>query len=356
MTGSHRPADRALQRAILAHTDPEGGSPYWLERREELLSIERVADLAALGPFPRAALETRPLVDFVPRALLERHRTELVLAETGGTTGTPVRATFTPGELQAAFGEPFLRASRARGFPCGGQWLFLGPSGPHVIARAARLFAHLHGALEPFTVDLDPRWVRAQEGLATALYQEHVLAQALDLLRREQPDVWFATPPVVRALADELPPAARERVRGIHLGGLPVSAADQLRFRRDFPRAVLLPGYGNSLLGVLPEVEPRPDGRPAYFALEGRLVVDVVLPGPDGEPDLSRPALPGERGRVVCHRLDESFFLPNLVERDEATVAEASPRVKKLGFAPRGLLEPAPVQALIATAASEGLY
>ena len=348
-------ADGALQRALLVHTDPLGGSPYWLERREALRGIERVADLAALGPFPRADLETRPLLDFVPRSILQRHRSELVLAETGGTTGTPVRAVFTPAELLAGFGEPFLRAGRLRGFPCGGQWMFVGPSGPHVIGQAARLLARLHGALEPFSVDLDPRWVRAQEGLAAALYQEHVLAQALDLIRREAPDVWFVTPPMLRALAAALPEAVRARVRGIHLGGLPVAAEEALRFREAFPRAALLPGYGNSLLGMLPEPEPRRDGLPAYFALEGRLVAEVVLAGPDGEPDLGRPALPGERGRVVCHRLDASFFLPNLVERDEATLVEASARVRELGFAGRGLLDPRPVEALVA-AASEGLY
>lgn len=348
-------ADRALQRALLVHTDPTGGSPYWLERREALRGIERVADLAALGPFPRADLEDRPLLDFVPRALLQRQRSELVLAETGGTTGRPVRAVFTPAELLAGFGEPFLRAGRLRGFPTGGQWLFVGPSGPHVIGQAARLLARLHGALEPFAVDLDPRWARAQEGLPAALYQEHVLAQALDLVEREAPDVWFVTPPMLRALAGVLGPEARARVRGIHLGGLPVGGDDMLRFRGQFPRAVLLPGYGNSLLGMLPELEPREDGLAAYFALEGRLVVDVVLPGPDGEPDLGRPALPGERGRVVCHRLDESFFLPNLVERDEATLVEAPPRGRQLGFAARGLLDPRPVEALVC-AASEGLY
>lgn len=353
------PEDAALRRALAAHLDPVGGSPYWLERQRALGAsltdeVRVVADLVRLGPFDRRALEARPLEDFVPRSLLARRRSELVLAETGGTSGPPVRTVFQPEELREGFGESFLRAGRARRFPGAGRWLFVGPSGPHVIGQAARLLARAHGALEPFTVDLDPRWARNQRGAAATLYREHVLAQALDVVRRERPDVLFITPPLLEALAAELAPEEREAVRGIHLGGLPVAPAALRLAARAFPAAVVLPGYGNSMVGMLPEVVPHPDAAHVdYFALRGRLVVDVVAEAA-GQVDIARPVGHGERGRVLVHRLDESCLLPNLVERDEATCVVAPPEVEALGFARRGVRDPQPARAL--EAPREGLY
>lgn len=354
------PEDAALTRALEAHLDPRGGSPYWLDRQRELGGslrdeLRTVADLARLGPFDRRALVERPLEDFVPRTTMSMRRGDLVLAETGGTSGPPVRTVFLPDELHHAFGECFLRAGRARGWPRGGRWLFVGPSGPHVIGQNARLLARLHGALEPFTVDLDPRWARNQTGAAALLYREHVLGQALDVVRRERPDVLFVTPPLLEGLARELPLDLRGAVRGIHLGGLPVTRAALDLAARSFPAAVVLPGYGNSMLGMLPEVTPHPAREHVdYVALRGRMVVDVMAEDAQGQVDLTRPVAPGERGRVVAHRLDETCFLPNLVERDEATAVLASPAALALGFAPRALRDPGPARALVRQ--QEGLY
>lgn len=354
------PEDAALARALKAHLDPRGGSPYWLDRQRELGvslrdEVRTLADLARLGPFDRRALVTRPLEDFVPRSIMSMRRTDLVLAETGGTSGAPVRTVFLPQEHHHAFGECFLRAGRARGWPRGGRWLFVGPSGPHVIGQNARLLARLHGALEPFTVDLDPRWARNQAGAAATLYREHVLAQALDVVQRERPDVLFVTPPLLEGLAREAPAALRHTVRAIHLGGLPVGRAALDLAAEAFPGAVVMPGYGNSMVGMLPEVVPHPDrAHVDYVALHGRMVVDVVAEDAAGEVDITRPVEPGQRGRVLVHRLDETFFLPNLVERDEATAVLAPREALALGFAARGLRDPGPARALMKQ--QEGLY
>jgi len=349
------PADQALRAALAAHLDPEGGSPYWLERRDTLEEIESVGDLVALGPFAREDLCRRPLADFVPRALLQTRGTELVLGETGGTLGQPVRSVFTPEEFEQGFGAPFLAASRVRGFPRGGRWLYAGPSGPHIIGQAARLLARCHGCLEPFCVDLDPRWARSQSGVGARLYAEHVLCQVLDLFAREHPDVLFLTPPLLVALSEELSTTERASVRGIHLGGLPLEPGQRARFQEAFPQAVILPGYGNSLLGLLSEVAAPTGDELDYFALEGRLVVEVCAEDAEGV-RLGEAVAPGERGRVVAHRLDRSFFLPNLVERDSATRVEAPAHVQALGFAACGVRDPGPAPALAPVAHPGSLY
>jgi thienamycin biosynthesis protein ThnN len=355
-------ADARLARALASHLDPEQGSAFWIERERELgidlrAEITSVEELPRLGAFDVAALRERPLLDFVPRRM-HGLLPELILAETGGTTGPPLRCVFTREEFDEGFGAPFAAVSEARGFPRGGHWLFVGPSGPHVIGQAARLLARRHGALEPFAIDLDPRWARAQApgSLGERLYREHLLDQALDIFHREPIEVLFTTPPLARALAEELAAEARERVRGIHLGGLPLSVAEYCALEEVFPRAVILPGYGNSLFGIL--VEPRAPRRGSeerhldYFPLPGRLHLSIVEA--EGESvELGRPVAPGERGRVVLSRLDESFLILNLVERDRATRIEGDEETTELGLAPRGLRDPHP---FVREEAGRGLY
>ncbi len=342
-----------LRRVLESHFDPRHGTPYWLEREREVGirardEIRTMEDLSVFGPFPREALRTRPLEDFVPRWLWTG-RSGLVLAETGGTTGRPVRTVFTPAEFEEAFGRPFLAASLERGFPRGGNWLFVGPSGPHAIGQAARLLARLHRSLEPFSVDLDPRWARAQEpgSLGASVYLSHVIDQALDVVARETIDVLFTTPPLALALAGAMPEPTRHAIRGVHLGGMVLGGAAYAAIRKAFPQAIVLPGYGNSLFGILVEaIPPGPDLHADYFPLPGRLVVRVV--GEDG-----REVAPGEEGRVSITRLDESVLIVDHRERDVATRIDGGPPVAALGLVPSGVRDPRP---LAPDEAHRGIY
>lgn len=340
--------DARVQEIVAEHFDPRWGSPWWLERSGELgfdprREIRRVADLERLPAVPREALTTLPVETFVPR----RHhaaRTDWILSETGGTTGAPARTVFLPDEFTAAFVTPFVRAARRLGFPTGQSWLYLGPTGPHVIGKGARACARALGSPEPFTVDLDPRWVRRLPpgSLARRRYTEHVIAQALDVLASQEVGVLFATPPLLAALGERLDARRRERITGVHLGGM---AADPGFWRRLgeawFPKAVALSGYGNSLAGVCPQIAPTgPDG-PEYFAHGERLVLDVV--GDDAAP----------RGRVRFHRIDRAALLPNVVERDEAGLVRDASATRD-GFHATGLRDPRPPRA--AAALPAGLY
>ena len=353
---------RCLRDALESHFHPDTGTPYWLDVQDALgidvrREIRTVDDLAVLGAFDREAWVERPLSDFVPRGLWQE-RTSLILAESGGTSGRPVRCVYTAEELDAAFVAPYMAVSASRGFPTGGEWLFVGPTGPHVIGRTSQLLARSHGAMAPYAVDLDPRWARAQvEGSFGRIhYTRHVLTQALDVLDRENVTVLFVTPPLALALATELDGARRERIAGIHLGGMAVASDAYAAIRAAFPRAVVLPGYGNSMFGLLIEAgEPEPDADGTlhldYAGLPGRLLVRVV-PDDDGAPDVSRTVGLGERGRVVLSRLDRSFLVVNHVERDRATRI-ATPHAAHHGLCAEGVRDPYPV---VAKQAIEGLY
>ncbi len=71
---------------------------------------------------------------------------DYLLAETAGTLGRPKTAVHRADEFETAFVTPFVMAARRVGFPEGGHWLFIGPTGPHIIGRAARRCARALGA------------------------------------------------------------------------------------------------------------------------------------------------------------------------------------------------------------------
>ena len=331
---------------LALHFDPELGSPYWLERQRQLgfdvcREIRSREDFHRLGPMDVSALRTRPVTDFIPCSQ-HCNLASFLLSETGGTTGDPCRRVFSQQEFEDAFIGPWLKAVAEHGFPRQGRWLFVGPGGPHIIDRSARYMARFLGSLEPFTVDCDVRWIKRQAkgSMGFKLYMDHVLAQAMNIIGHQQIDTLFTTPPLLVALAGLMNAGQRECIRGIHTGGMHLDSQTAGELRTQFPRAVILPGYGNSLFGVtFPVRRDSPQHTGASLALPPGLehedvfqVGDPALwlqlaPIPESgqmPQDLIHSVASGERGRVIVHRLDPSFLILNLAERDTA-IAVACP-------------------------------
>jgi len=308
-----------LERVLALHFDPVQGSPYWCERAAVLgfdprTRIACVGDLDLLGPFDLDLLTARPVADFMPRGL--RHAGPLVLAETGGTTGAPKATAYTPADFHAAFVQPFFDCVDGARIFNGGHWLWLGPSGPHVIGRAAQRIAALSTGADAFSVDFDPRWFRrlTPGSLARTRYLDHLLEQALRVVDQQDIRYLFTTPVVLERLVAALGSAARERVRFVYLGGMAIDADLLLALGAALPAADFLCGYGNTLFGVCHEVRA---GRPAagvrrYFPDGERLLARICCAS------TSTPVDYGERGQVVMFRLDDSMLLPVVRERDHA--------------------------------------
>lgn len=334
--------DAHLRRILRIHFDLSGGAPYWLERQSELgfhviREIRTLSDLPRLGRFDERALCCRPLRDFVPLSRQGRLAGAIV-TETGGATGPPKRTVFTREEFEEAFVTPFVRAAEYAGFPRGATWLWVGPSGPHVIGQAAAACAAALGSPQPFSVDFDPRWFRKlpADSLARDRYLEHVLEQALHVLGHESVEVLFTTPAVLGGLAERMSAKARQRIRGVHYGGMRVARALLQSAHTDwFPGAVHLAGYGNSLFGLCMEFGGALDRELRYHPFGPRHVVQVY-----------------EDGRVWMSRLDETVLIANLLERDCAT---ARPEIAAPvpGFGPP-IEDPRPISSSVGTA--DGIY
>lgn len=303
-------------------------------------------DLWRLGPMPSAELRRVPLRDFIPRAL-HGQWPRFVIGETAGTSGEPCATAYRDDEFQDAFITPFLRVARATGFPYGEPWLWVGPSGPHIIGKVVRELARQTGSMDPFSVDFDPRWAKklADGSLARQRYLDHVTQQALNVLHREEVGVLFITPPALAALTERLSDRQREAIHGIHYGGMSLTPESINRFREAFPRAVHLAGYGNTLFGVVMEVADGPRESLDYFPLGDRLQLHVV-DWPDGGDRPLRQLAQGQTGRVLFHRLDESCLLVGVLERDQAERIKVSPQARKLGGFADGLRNPRPEEPL----------
>ncbi len=286
-----------LARVIDLHFDPEWGTPYWLDRAAELgfdprRDIRTVHDLPRLGLMQPSLLRSRPLEYFISKkALAERSR--LIVVQTGGTLAAPVWTAYRDDEFTAAFVTPFVIAAGHVGFPSGRSWLYAGPSGPHVIGRAADAIARATGSPAPFSVDFDPRWARklATGSFAAGRYLQHVVDQALDVVNGQDVGVLFSTPPVLEQLARRMTPTQRERIEGVHYGGMALSPADLERLQREgFPNAVHLAGYGNSLFGCAMELSVAAGRVPQYFPHGHRLLFGVVDDASENQPSDHEPS------------------------------------------------------------------
>ena len=91
------------------------------------------------------------------------------------------------------------------------------------------------------------------------------------------------------------------------------------------------------------EVEASPHYDLDYYPLGPRMIIQVVSTKDGIKPDKNRLfqyVEYGQRGQVVFHRLDESFFIPNMFERDEAIRIAPTEYAQSLGIHQDGVRNP----------------
>ena len=335
------------------HFHPANGSPYWL-RREKALGIDvrrevqGLDDLYKLGPMDDASMRGLSIEEFIPGALLPQKR-RLILGDTAGSMGKPKITAYTEEDFRRAFIEPFARAAAAMQFPKGENWLFIGPSGPHIIGKAARICAKRVGSMDPFAVDFDPRWIKKMNpgSMGHKRYLEHVIRQALDILSAQNVGVLFTTPSILAPLAGRMTETQRLRIRGVHYGGVALTRDNYTEFRKEaFPNAVHMSGFGNTLFGMCPELTDDEPRAIDYYPHGNRLIIRLI-PAPDycvPDRERLRERVPyGERGQIMFHRLDASGLIVNMCERDSAERIPPPPGFAHLGFFQDGLRHPQPL-------------
>lgn len=312
--------DAHVRQMIDWHFAPETGCPFWLDwaaragwdpRRE----VRSFADLLARFPhFQDEWLRDLQPEVWVPAAFKGKPYN---IFETGGTTGMP-KQRIGWNDYKVDY-EEFSGRLDDEHFPRGEAWLMVGPTGPRRLRLAIEHLANFRTS-PCYFVDLDPRWVKKliadkQFNQARA-YMDHVVDQAVTLLKHRRIRGLFTTPKLLEAIGEKLN-LYDAGIRGVFCGGTTMTP-QYVRFIIEEVlenRIGFYPTYGNTLMGLAASVPLKPEDNFSitYYAPQPRAVLRVVQPS-----NTSEVVAYGEWGRVELTTLTRELFLPRFLERDEA--------------------------------------
>jgi hypothetical protein len=327
---SRMPAlDDVIGAAMRWHFDESTGSRFWLAQARRFSfdprrDVKTRADLA-LFPDVGEAWENASLEDLLPQGCIPRRESKAPWAfsvyETGGTTGQTRRIAEMTSRYRGV--EWVSHVLDSHGFPGieEGHWLHIGPTGPHIVGRSVGLLAHMRRSF-CYTVDFDPRWVKKclREGRIEEAkrYADHIIDQALSVVRSQPVSVMFATPPILEAICKrpEIHAHFERKIRGILWAGTSVSP-ETLRLVEEefFPDAKLVGLYGNTLMGIACQ-RPRlatDSQRCVFQPFHPFCLIDIL------DTTTQNPVRHGESGQVRTTLMTPEMFLPNNIERDFAT-------------------------------------
>jgi hypothetical protein len=319
--------DAHVREIISWHFSPETGCPFWLDwaHKAGWDPRERVkcfADIIQHFPhFQDEWLRDLPPEVWVPARYKGRPYN---IFETGGTTGMP-KQRIGWDDYKTDY-EEFSSKIADEHFPRGQAWLMVGPTGPRRLRLAIEHLANFRGS-PCYFVDLDPRWVKkviaAKQFDQARAYMEHVVEQAVILLKHRKIAGLFTTPKLLEALGEKVN-LWEAGIRGVFCGGTSMTP-QTVRFIVEEVlenRIGFYPTYGNTLMGLAASTPLQPeDGYSvSYYAPQPRAVLRVV--------DANQTAKLvdyGSWGRVELTTLTKELFLPRFLERDEALRRQPRP-------------------------------
>jgi hypothetical protein len=309
-----------LRAAIAWHFGADTGSPFWLRIAETLPfdPLTEVRSFTDLRLFPNLVNELRNVAveDLVPRGYGSPRPTPQVF-ESGGTTGAPKRTAQLPDWIAQVVSwqtEDFA----AGGFRRGEGFLCLMPSGPHGVGYFSRLVAVELGAVF-HGIDMDPRWVKkvaARNAIGeVAAYIDHVIEQAVFVLRTQNVANMHTTPPLLEAIAgnDRAVDLINEKIHYLLLSGAHVDANTMDLLCDIFPATTITMAFGSTMVLSQAVTRLADDARTFVFDPRSPYVVFWVV-----DPDTGERVPYGEQGQVVMNHISKGMFIPNNLERDLA--------------------------------------
>lgn len=308
------------------HFSDNTGSKFWLSKLKELPfdPLKEINGFSDLKKFPDFSDELRniPIYDLVPKGLRQEQNMLPDVFESGGATGKPKRIIEYNSRLRGI--EWINEVLNLHGFPSNeirGEWLFVGPSGPHIVGRSMGRLAKLRGSM-CFYIDFDPRWVRkcikGGETSTANKYIDHIIQQVKDILIEQNIKVIFITPTILEKLISdkELLKVAKEKIKGIIWSGTSFSSESIRLIKEDIFNGIVVIGlYGNTIMGIAGQRPASVDDKyPAnFYPYFPNSIIEVV----DFQ-DSTRLVDYYQTGQVKVTLLTKEMFLPNNLERDQA--------------------------------------
>jgi hypothetical protein len=301
------------------HFNPATGCPFWLNYAAKLdwnprEEIQTYDDLDKFELFQDEWLRGGPVQRWVPQGLAGK---PIYVFETGGSTGIP-KSRIGSEDFRIDY-ELFSDTLPDESFPPGADWMMIGPSGPRRLRLAVEHLAQYRGGI-CFTVDLDPRWVikLLKRGAAkeAELYKQHVVDQALTLLRAHDTiQCLFTTPKLLEAICEKIS-LKKAGIKGVFCGGTEMTPQFYRFASEELLEGIYFaPTYGNTLMGLATHkpFDPADNYAVIYYPPAPRAMIEIV------DPDEPRRIVEyGATGRVRLTTLTKEFFMPRFLERDEA--------------------------------------
>ena len=312
--------DSHLRDIIKWHFSPETGCPFWLDWLEAsdwnpIDEIKTSEDLVKFENFDGDThLRDLPNDVWIPKQYQGK---PFSIFETGGTTGMPKQRIGWE-DFKIDYSE-FSERLDDKEFPKNHYWMMVGPTGPRRLRLAIEHLANVRGCACYF-VDLDPRWVKkliasGQSDQARA-YMNHVVYQAMLILKNRSVSALFTTPKLLEALSERIS-LVKAGIKGVFCGGTTIDP----QYARFITEEILegeigfVPTYGNTLMGLAAHrpITSEDNYSITYHAPQPRAILRVV------DPESPTETVGYEKwGRVELTTLTHEFFMPLFLERDEA--------------------------------------
>lgn len=311
--------DAHLREIVKWHFSEETGCPFWLDWKKKAgwnpaEEIKTFADMLKFPHFQDEWLRDLPNEVWVPKQYKGR---PFNIFETGGTTGMPKQRIGWE-DYKVDYSE-FSEKISDEHFPRNHYWLMMGPTGPRRLRLAIEHLANVRGS-SCYFIDLDPRFVKKvisnKQFDVARQYMDHVVDQAVIILKHRKVSGLFTTPKLLEALGEKID-LWDAGIRGVFCGGTTMNP----QYTRFLIEEVLenrigfYPTYGNTLMGLAASRPIRPEDNYSitYHAPQPRAVLRVVDPN-----QTDKVKNYGEWGRVELTTMTKEFFMPRFLERDEA--------------------------------------
>ncbi len=311
--------DAHVREIVKWHFSPESGCPFWLDWLKKsdwnpVAEVKGFADILRFPHFQDEYLRDLPNEVWVPKQYSGR---PFNIFETGGTTGMPKQRIGWE-DYKIDYSD-FSKTLSDKDFPRNAYWLMVGPTGPRRLRLSIEHLANVRGC-SCYFIDLDPRWVKKVIGnkqfdVARA-YMDHVVDQAVTILKNRKVSALFTTPKLLEALGEKIN-LYDAGIRGVFCGGTSMTP-QYVRFIIEEVlenRIAFAATYGNTLMGLAASrpLKPEDNFSLTYYAPQPRAVLRIVDPN-----NTSQLKQYGEFGRVELTTLTREFFMPRFLERDEA--------------------------------------
>lgn len=323
--------DEYIQAVVELHFDPEYGTPYWIDRMDDLdfdprSEINSVSDLTKFPPADEEALRDSQIRYITPQYY---DVTDIDISNSSGTTGQKKSMPYGR-PVSEDMGKWYAYHVSQRS-PIDEDWLAIGPYGLyehhlvtaantcgqacHFVGIESKFLKKQAGVLQEMTGGIGG-FLRSlpdlKAGLKGMARLEATISAAEDIVTSQSFQhlaSGVGIPQQLHPILEEKGPTDPGDVETILLSGGHVSKERRNELAELYPNAAIVPMYATSFTGAC--IDHWETEHVAYYPMAPAAFLDVV-------DENDQRVAEGGRGRTAIHRVGADFFWPMQIERETA--------------------------------------